>query len=353
MKSAFPISQRFLWPFTLFVASLLSACNPLFPQASRLDRSPEPAPSSIQVETSAADPSCQIISHVWGQTQLCKPVEAIVALDPHALDLLLSLDIQPVGYAEDSRALVGSPQAGQSIAGVKYLGNRLTRPPVHVGTWQSPSLETMLRLKPDLILGGYLDQSQYNTFSKIAPTLLPIEQWISSKQWQDNLLTLGKVLDREPKAQQVINTYEQKVTTARTELQSIDARKVLLLSMTGLDYIGIFNHETFAGAILEDLGFELIIPKQLIATNGEIVISLETLPQLEPELIIVMASGNSQVDQVKQVWANNSILRSLPAYQNNQVYFVDYQLWSRIQGGIAAELVIAQVREMLLSKNEV
>ncbi len=66
-----------------------------------------------------------------------------------------------------------------------------------------------------------------------------------------------------------------------------------------------------------------------------------------------MASGDSSVDQVRQVWESNSILQSLPAYQSNQVYFVDYQLWSRIQGAIAAELVIDQVRELLLTKNEV
>ena len=44
-----------------------------------------------------------------------------------------------------------------TVGDVKYLGDRLHHPPIHVGTWQSPSLEIMLRLQPDLILGGYLD----------------------------------------------------------------------------------------------------------------------------------------------------------------------------------------------------
>lgn len=145
----------------------------------------------------------------------------------------------------------------------------------------------------------------------------------------------------------------QNIQKVKAELTQTDRRNVLLLSMTGLDYIGIFDHETFAGAILEDLGFELVVPEQLLTTNGEVVISLETLPRLESDRIIVMASGDSSVEQVKRVWANHSILRSLPAYQRHQVYFVDYQLWSRIQGAIAAELIIAQVREMLLNKDGV
>lgn len=333
---------------SLFLPLLLSTFTACHSQTPTANSSALPS-----VQASDTNPACKMVNHAWGETELCEPPLHIIALDPHALDLLLSLGIQPIGYAEDSRALVGSPELGQTVGGVKYLGDRLHHPPIHVGTWQTPSLETMLRLQPDLILSGYLDQSQYKTFSRIAPTLLPLDDSISPKQWQENLLLLEQVLDQESKAQPIIDAYNQNVSAVKSELTQIDQRNVLLLSMTGLDYIGIFNNETFAGAILEDLGFELVVPNQLIATHGEIVISLEMLPQLNPDLIIVMASGDSSVEQVKKVWASNSILRSLPAYQNNHVYFVDYQLWSRIQGAIAAELVIAQVREMLLGKNEV
>jgi iron complex transport system substrate-binding protein len=340
MKQLILCRWRSLFPPLLFFTTL-SACHSQHPTA----HSQTP---SLSVQISDTDSVCKVVTHAWGETQLCGQTQRIIALDPHALDLLLSLEIQPIGYAEDSRALLGSPELGKTVGGVKYLGDRLENSPIHVGTWQSPSLETMLRLQPDLILSGYLDQSQYKIFSKVAPTLIPIDNWISPKQWQQNLLILGQTLNQYEKAQQVINVYDQNVNAAKNKLSQSDRRNVLLLSMTGLDYIGIFNNETFAGAILEDLGFELVVPDQLIATHGEIVISLETLPELDPDLIIVMASGDSSVDQVKQVWASNSILRSLPVYQNNQVHFVDYQLWSRIQGAIAAELVIDQIQTMLL-----
>ncbi|MBD3885233.1 iron-siderophore ABC transporter substrate-binding protein [Phormidium tenue FACHB-886] len=339
MKSSVLIGLRSI---VILLLSTLSACHTQIPAAD-LSASP-----SVQV--SDIDPSCKLVSHAWGETKLCERPQRIIALDPHALDLLLSLDIQPIGHAEDSRAVVGNPELGRSVNGVKYLGDRLRRSPAHVGTWQTPSLETMLRLQPDLILGGYLDQSQYKNFSQIAPTLIPIDDWTSPKQWQENLLILGKILDQTTKAQQVIDAYSQNVDTAKAELTKINRRNVLLLSMSGLDHIGIFNNETFAGAILEDLGFELVSPNGLNATYGEIVISLETLPELQPDVIIVMASGDSRVDQVEQIWKSNSILRSLPAYQNNQVYFVDYQLWSRFQGGIAAQLVIEQIQTMLLEQ---
>ncbi|MBD2081991.1 hypothetical protein [Leptolyngbya sp. FACHB-17] len=43
-----------------------------------------------------------------------------------------------------------------------------------------------------------------------------------------------------------------------------------------------------------------------------------------------------------------AILQSLPAGQTQQVHFVDCQLWSRIEGSIAAELILKQVIELLL-----
>lgn len=342
MKLSILLSWRSL--LLLLLLSTLTACPAQSPIVSS-------SPSALSVQISDTKPPCKIIKHAWGETQLCKTPQRIIALDPHALDLLLAFDIQPIGYAEDGRALVGSPELGKTVAGVKYLGDRLKHPPIHIGTWESPSLETMLRLQPDLILGGYLDQTQYNNVAQIAPTLIPIDDWTSPKQWQDHLRLLGQVLDQEETAQQVIEAYNQNVEVTKAKFIQLNGHKVLLLSMTGLDYIGIFNDETFAGAILEDLGFELVIPDRLTAQYGEIVISMETLPQLQADRVIVMASGNSRVDQVKQVWESNPVLRSLPAYQNQQVYFVDYQLWSRIQGPIAAERVIDQVQALLLPEH--
>ena len=113
----------------------------------------------------------------------------------------------------------------------------------------------------------------------------------------------------------------------------------------------VFADETFAGALLQDLGFKLVTPEGLQASSSEIPISLETLPQLNSDRIIVMASGKSNVEKIEKVWQQNPILRSLPAFQAGQVYFVDYQLWSRIRGPIATKLIIKQIRSLFLEPN--
>ncbi|HEY9907591.1 MAG TPA: iron-siderophore ABC transporter substrate-binding protein [Thermosynechococcaceae cyanobacterium] len=321
-----------LWLATLVVFSL-SGCG------SRTVQQPV---SDALTHSGAA---CHSIQHRLGVTRACEPLQEVVALDPHALDLLLTLGIQPVGYAEDRRALVGSPNSGEPTVQIKYLGDRLTRSPIHVGTWQSPSLETILKLKPDLILGR-IQPSLYATLSQIAPTL-PLA-WVEQSRWQDSLLTLGKVMHREAHAQKAIEHDQQQIAIARTDLKSVAQRsKVLLLAMSAMNQIEIFTGDTYAGDLLRQLGFQLVIPEDLSVQQRGINISLETLPQLQPDLIIVMASGNSSVEDIAQTWWNNAILRSLPASQTQRVYFVDYQLWSRIEGPIAAELILNQIRTLL------
>lgn len=298
------------------------------------------------VNTSVTDAgtACQNIQHPTGITQVCGPLQDIVALDPHALDLLLALGVQPIGYAEDRRALVGSPSAGKPTVQIKYLGDRLTHLPIHVGTQQTPSLETLLKLKPDLILGR-IQPSLYANLTQIAPTV-PLA---FSAPWQASLLQLGKAMNREARAKTAIEQHQQRMAIAKNDLKPItQSAKVLLLSVSALNRIQIFTDETYAGGLLKELGFQLVIPKNLSVQQQEIDISLETLPQLQPDTIIVMASGNSSVEKISKAWWNNTILRSLPASQKQRVYFVDYQLWSRIEGPIAAELILNQIRHLLL-----
>lgn len=293
-----------------------------------------------------------MVQHDFGKISICGQPQRVVALDPHALDLLLSLGVQPVGYAEYRPALVGSPKSGEQMVEIKYLGDRITSNPTYVGTWQSPSLEVILRLKPDLILGRLYDQSLYANLSKIAPTLFPFDDFDNDK-WQRSLLTLGKVMDREQRAKQVIAQHNQRIAKARVELEPVSREsRVLLLKSDGGNNIAVFTDDSYAGGLLKDLGFRLVIPEQLQATFGEIPISLETLPRLNADIIIVMASADNTVENAKREWGQNPILRSLSASQAGRVYFVDYQLWSRITGPIAAELMIEEVRELLLQPNQ-
>jgi len=78
---------------------------------------------------------------------------------------------------------------------------------------------------------------------------------------------------------------------------------------------------------------------------------MEILPQLRPDLVIVMASGESQMQEIQTLWETHPLLRNHPTMQANQVHVVDYQLWSRINGPLAAQSLLGRIETMLLARD--
>ena len=314
--------------------------------------------------------NCRMVEHDVGETQVCGQPKQIVALGPHILDLLLSLDMQPAGYAEVF-PFHGGDSFNNPSEQIPYLGNRVTTQPLNVGDRSNPSLESLTRLQPDLILGeaGGLRQN-YDLFSKIAPTLL-WEQRTAKGKWQENLRQLAQALGHEERAEAVIAEYNQQLAAARDELAPVVAKypQVLLLGANQLVDIMVVNDSSYLGEVLEGVGFELVSPPAQNKSELTTSISLETLPQLDDaDLIFILGYDTSVRDQqqkatnavlnrvldqqtgmIQQEWQNNAIAQSLKASQEDRVFFVTYYLWNGLNGPIGAQLILDELRQLLLS----
>jgi iron complex transport system substrate-binding protein len=274
------------------------------------------------------------------------------------LDILLSLDVQPVGFAE-IEALQRSDYNNPAEQ-ISYLGSRVTSQPVNVGTRGEPSLELLVQLKPDLILGEIgPNRDEYALLSQIAPTLL--FRGSGKNDWQQSIEVIAKALGRSEKAQQVIEEYNQRLAKVRTELAPIVAAhpQALLLATMGLKQQIWFSDRTdYSGGLLEDLGFKLkSLPAKANQTTG---VSLEILPQLDADLIFVRGwdsspdnktvnAADNPLKNLQQEWNLNAIAQTLNASKQDRVYFVNYYLWSVLRGPIAAELILNELRQFLLS----
>lgn len=71
------------------VLGIITACLTVACSSSDRDNS---SPSSST--------DCQSLQHDRGETQVCGQPQKIVAIGPNMLELLLALDVQPVGYAD-------------------------------------------------------------------------------------------------------------------------------------------------------------------------------------------------------------------------------------------------------------
>ncbi|KAI9135050.1 ABC transporter substrate-binding protein [Acaryochloris sp. CCMEE 5410] len=311
-------------------------------------------------DASTPTSGCERIKHDGGETEICRQPQTIVAIGPNVLELLLALDIQPVGYA-DYYALPFT-DFDQPQSQIPYLGERLTGQVTKVGTWNSPSLEAILKLKPDLIVGSTLaNQGQYSLLSQAAPTLL--FSYGAKKGWQTQLRLLAKVLNRSEKAEQVIATHNQLVAEARKKLQPTVQKypQVLLLASEQLEQgLAVENSGSRCGGLLENLGFKLLAPKNIGTEGpGRNNISLELLPKLKSDWILFLAWNTDfsdagpdlekqQISAVRQQWQENEIAQSLPASKSNQVYFHSAYVCRALPGPIGTELLLEQFQADLL-----
>ncbi|MEX0270497.1 ABC transporter substrate-binding protein [Leptolyngbyaceae cyanobacterium UHCC 1019] len=289
------------------------------------------------------------------ETQICNQPQKIVALSQYVLDMMLSLGAQPAGFAEYwSRNL---PQFDDPSQQIPYLGDLITTQPINLGRAGNPSLEALTVLKPDLILTE--DRDQYELLSRIAPTVY-VEY--NKGGWKRDIYTIAKALDRESQVQQVLADHEQQLSETRKKLAPVltERSRLLLLNLRNLGTPVHLFYKDPPATLLDTLGFQLVRPdgmEKKTRTN----ISIEVLPQLETDIIIV---SRYQFDS-KSVWKNNSydvpldnferewnripLLKRLKATQEGCMYFVDGVLWGgTIRGPIADEIVMQQLPDLLL-----
>ncbi|MEL6223787.1 MAG: iron-siderophore ABC transporter substrate-binding protein [Cyanobacteria bacterium J06627_8] len=322
-------------------------------------------PSVDSALTSSSDSAdCRTIEHELGETEVCGQPQRIVVLGPYVLEPLVALDVQPVAFADHIAFHQG--EYDNPSQHIPYLGHHITQPIVNLGTAYSPSIESILKLQPDLILGtSFNNADQYETLSDIAPTLLL--NWDDSKR---NLRAIGQAIDRSDQAEQLIRETEQQIVEARDAFISLVETQPKLLLLVSSRFPELYIGNQTAGlcrTLTESLGFE---PMSLPETNSSesntplAPVSLEALPDLnEADSIILLGSNFSelqsfstmnefeehQLSNLKQEWEENAIAQSLDASKAGRVYFIPAYMCLGLPGPIGTELYLEELKQQLLT----
>ncbi|MBD2253835.1 iron-siderophore ABC transporter substrate-binding protein [Nostoc parmelioides FACHB-3921] len=338
---AIAFSYKYIGWF-LVTAILITACHGGSPQ--NLSLKSEPSLSA----------DCRVVEHAAGKTKICGKPQKIAVLEPKMLSLMLALDVQPAAYAD--AYLVRSPKFDNPSQQIPYLGKYVTSQPINLGDRSSPSLETLTLLKPDLILG--LNYQDNQLFSAIAPTVLVD----NDKSWQENIKIIAKALNSQKNISSIITSQQQQVAKVRTQLAPLVKTHPRVLNIAcsqAMDYIEVvYNGDTIK--LLEKIGFQpVFLPDVERKLGVRPQINLETLAQLNPDIVIVTTwldnwNGESTykvpIQELKEKWAKNPLLHNSQAWREGRVYFVDYTLWGSVIGPpIANSLILEQLPSLLLS----
>ena len=280
---------------------------------------------------------CRVIMHRREET--CIPLEPkrIIALDvPAVLDPLLALDIKPVGTVVD---YFGD---GKSWSGNRYfpaLLPELVEGIEIVGVEPTPSLEAILKLKPDLIILADQFEPAYEQLSQIAPAVL-VDTWRDRIPIKENFRRIAEIVGQEEKAEEVLAQYEERISEFRKQL----SESVLNAEVSVLGY---YQNQLYTSAywatyfqVLQDIGFKInpIFLEQEEFFN----ISLETVKNYDADIVFFV-----EVNNPSKPLRQNPLIQSLRAVENNQAYFVDSRTWD-FHGPIGMNLFLDDLSKYLL-----
>ncbi|MFD0150852.1 ABC transporter substrate-binding protein [Streptomyces sp. NPDC055721] len=270
------------------------------------------------------------LTHALGTTELKAAPKRVVVLDVGELDNVVSLGIQPVGYAP-SEGDDGIPAYLKKDAGT----------PKSVGTINNLNLEAIANLQPDLILGSQLRAAdKYDELSKIAPTVFSIRPGFT---WKENYLLNAAALDKTAEAKTKLSAYETKAKQLGTDIGADKPTISMVRYLPGK--IRLYAKASFIGTILEDTG--LPRPKNQQIDDLAAEISPEKIDEADADWIFTGVYGDAKATK-KDAAQANPLWKNLKAVKAGQAKDVPDETWYLGLGVTAANSVLDDLRADLV-----
>lgn len=283
--------------------------------------------SATATATSAADADATsafpvTIQHKLGETTIPQEPKRVVTLGLSDQDAVLALGVKPVAVTD----WYGDYPAATWPWAQKQLGD--AKPTVLAkgqfdGT-QEYDYEEILELKPDLILALYggVDEKQYETLSKIAPTVVQPKEFVDyGISWQAATQTAGKALGREQQAEQLIADVDAKFAAARQAHPEFEGLSAVVAERFEPGSSFARSPTDPRSRFMTSLGFE--IPAEIAKLSGDkdgATISDERIELLDNDLLVWNMGFNPEIrkdlDEMK-------VYQRLPVVKDGRVVYVD------------------------------
>lgn len=244
----------------------------------------------------------------YGTATIDKAPERVAAIGFNEEDFVLALGVKPVAV----RTLLGSfdartrPWAPEANADPK---------PSLVGATEL-SFEKIAAARPDLILGIYsfMTKGDYTKLSQLAPTIANGKGYADgTTPWDQQLLTTGKALGREDKAEQVVADVNGQFDAARKAHPEF-AGKTITVAFASGGKTFVLNEDDLRSQYFEDLGFQ--VPDKYSKGGFEENISSEQLAALDTDVIVLIQDASSKLQDTK-------VFQNLKASREGRVLLAD------------------------------
>jgi ferric citrate transport system substrate-binding protein len=265
-----------------------------------------------------------VVEHALGKTVLDKKPEKIVVLEFSYTDALMTLDVQPIGIADDDNPELFMDTVKKQLKDYTSVGSRY-----------EPNIEMISSLNPDLIISDLNHHKNiYDQLSGIAPTIVLDDHQADYSQMLDNYLVIAKALGKKDEGEKRLEEHHQKIEKAKENLG--DTAMTVLPAVTNPK--GFFAHSdhSYTGSFLTTMGFSDPVKSE----DSYPKLSLEQLVETNPQVLFLLpATEETIVDE----WKNNPLWKEIDAVKNNKVFIVERRDWALSRGLIGSEKMIEDI----------
>jgi iron complex transport system substrate-binding protein len=314
----------------LCVTLLISACQSgSVNSPSPVVQNPAPATATnAEAPAISASTTTRMYEHLNGKTEI--PMQPKRIFSAFHVGQLMALGVKPIG---STTFLLRNPAL--DVTGIEDLG-------------VPPSLEKLVELEPDLIIltEAFRDLYDYETYSKIAPTIVIVQNDDPIK----DIELFGDILGKQEEAKQWLAEFELKIAAAKQKVSAmIGPEETFSILNVRQKNFYIYGDSNMGGNILfKYLGLK---PQDKVKTdviNGEVwELSAEVIPEyIGDHLFLSVNEGAEEaLKNNEKIWANTD------AVKNNKVYPIDFNVFLQSDPiGVSKQLDI--VVDLLASRNE-
>jgi iron complex transport system substrate-binding protein len=244
------------------------------------------------------------------------PQRIVTVIGDIDLESLLALGITPVGSGTQDGTVEGgyAPHLEELTADVERLA------------WgDGVPFETIAALEPDLIFSW----DEHDTLSEIAPAV-PSGSWIGP-EWREDFLYIADVVGERAKAEEILGELDGRIEDISSQISAESEGRTAASAQVAWDHSQVYLEpaDAFASSLLSDLGLELA---PIVAdTSGDMVgLSFERLDDLDANIVfwqVRQGDGGAPDEEGLALATESALWETLPAVQEDSVYFVENRPW--------------------------
>lgn len=290
------------------------------------DDSNEPTEDTNSAASSAEGFPIEV-EHVYGVTEIPENSERVATVAWANHEVPLAMDIVPVGM---SKVSWGDDDGNGILPWVEDKLDELGgEEPVLFDETDGIDFEAVADTQPDVILAGYsgLTQEEYDTLSKIAPTIAFPKDSVAWGTSVDDMITINsEALGLSDQGEALIEDLDSQAQAALDENPELKDKKVMFafFDPTDLSQFGYYtSHDTRPG-FLEGLGLptpEVVEEASAQSDDFYAEISSEAADQLQ-DVDIIVTYGDPDGDLIEQLQAD-PLLNKIPAIAEGNIVILE------------------------------